>query len=271
MSRSLETNKTTRSGKRIFVTKDGFFHLEDSNQLKSLSQSHKELGAYKHIDFKGKRVLDLGACAGSFCRLSLNGGCEAYVGVEPDEENFDCLTLNANNDPRATLINKAAIRGDAPCVEFLVLNSGDKLSGEVLREESVTRNRSVISVPALNFHKLLDEFQPDIIKMDVEGAEFELLDRKLPDCVNQIVMEIHVFNKPERLKALWFTIFKEVFGSDSWRCDLQPVFNTDNEFSTFRGFNIMQMGFKREKDWKAIRASRIAKKRAYKNESQSED
>ncbi len=249
-SKAKSSGHFTRSGQEILIDPSGFFHLNDSNQLKALHPSLKELGSYTHLDFAGRKVMDLGACAGSFNRLAAQSGASYYVGIEPDEDNFDCLLLN-NKFPEGSysLHNAAAIRGQDPFVEFLVLESGDKLSGEIKRPESITKGRIVKKVPAIDFHALIEAEKPDILKCDVEGAEFELIDRKLPDSVCQVVLEIHVFNKAERLNALWYTIFGKVFANDMWSCNLQPVW-THHGFCTFHGFNIMQMGFTRPWDWR---------------------
>jgi len=42
------------------------------------------------------------------------------------------------------------------------------------------------------FPAVLDEFQPSIIKMDCEGAEYELLQKTLPPFVKQLAIEIHL-------------------------------------------------------------------------------
>lgn len=202
-----------------------------------------------HMEVEGRRVFDLGANAGSFNGLCYQKQCAEYVGFEPDEDNFDCLALN-NKIPNSILHNAAAIRGDDQFVEFLEAESGgNKLLGEVKNEGSVGRGRISKKVKAVNFHKLVELHQPEVIKCDIEGSEFDLFDRKLPDSVCQVAMEIHVFGKKDRLDKLWWTIWGHVFKDDMWTCDLQPIW-TPRKFQTFHGFNCLQMGFKRPWDWR---------------------
>jgi hypothetical protein len=53
------------------------------------------------------------------------------------------------------------------------------------------RGRNSIEIQVRNFQKVLDEFQPSGIKIDIEGAEIELLESMAhwPSCVTHIVFE----------------------------------------------------------------------------------
>ena len=60
----------------------------------------------------------------------------------------------------------------------------------------------MIMVKAKNFSDVLEEFRPEVIKMDCEGQEHDLLQKPLPDYVKYFTMEIH-FISPSTVKPSW--------------------------------------------------------------------
>lgn len=49
-------------------------------------------------------------------------------------------------------------------------------------------------VPALNFNDLIEKYKPDVVKMDVEGFEYFILDKPIDPCVRVLAAEIHCMN-----------------------------------------------------------------------------
>lgn len=96
---------------------------------KSNSESKLEAIGYKHEDFYGKSVIDLGACMGFFSFLALDHGATLVRGIE-------------HNEKWLVLLNKWR---DVHVAEF-----GDKISGKMVFE-----NMDLSKLPDLGKHDLV--------------------------------------------------------------------------------------------------------------------
>jgi len=166
---------------------------------------------YPTVDFQNRIILDIGAHIGGFARLALDGGVEKIISIEPDEYNFDML--NVNIDDERCIKEKAAVVSD-DISEVTLYSNGSKRSSA---SGSLNKLRgSVIeqTVKALNFNDIINKYQPDMIKMDIEGGEYPLLlNYRLPKCVKEIVIEIHAMRKDQ--KPLMKDLIDQ-FHSEEW-------------------------------------------------------
>ena len=89
-----------------------------------------------------------------------------------------------------------------------------------------------LKVDAVNAARLLEEYQPSHLKIDVEGAEYPIMESmgwKVPQCVKQMALEFHW---PEKVMA-----YEETFRKDLVADGFEPVDETvnyvggDNELS----------------------------------------
>jgi FkbM family methyltransferase len=108
------------------------------------------------------------------------------VAVEPDPEAFERLSRNLGGDPRTTLVNAAIASRSGP-IRFASSSHG--WSSHLARDEE-----EAVDVPGLTFPELLDGTtggRPiDLLKIDIEGAEWNVLDSDLSS-VRTIVVETH--------------------------------------------------------------------------------
>lgn len=133
-------------------------------------------------------VLDIGANIGAFCALALEQGAKVF-GYEPFHENYMIAKKNA---PKAVLENVAVVgkHVTATNVDFYV-NVRGKNHGA--HSSVPTRGRDVIFVPAVRIDKILKTVKPTKMKVDCEGAEYDiLLDLELPRSVKRIALELHL-------------------------------------------------------------------------------
>jgi SAM-dependent methyltransferase len=118
-------------------------------------------------NFKGKTVLDLGADYGSTARYFLRRGARRVVAVE--------------GDPRLAEELEENFRGDGRVVPIHLFIEGTEQVAE-----------------------LIERFDPDLVKVDIEGAEKVLLD--LPRGLvkgREWLVEVHSDELYERLKRLF--------------------------------------------------------------------
>lgn len=201
--------------------KSGMYYRPGTSDKKMIKESRDD---YPKVECKDKVVLDLGANVGGFTKIALDQGVKKIVAYEPDDFNFEMLEINIRDD-RATLVKAAVIATDDDHIEFYLNGSGNSAcSGSVLKKRNAV---DVKRVNAVNFKKIVEEHKPDLIKMDVEGAEFELLeDYDIPEYVKEIAIELHGFRKANFVKMQ--PCFDK-FLNEGWELlykDTQLVFNS---------------------------------------------
>lgn len=143
-------------------------------------------------------VVDIGANIGAFCALALEKGARVF-GYEPFPENFKIAKKNA---AKAELENVAVVgvATTATSVDFYV-NVRGKNHGA--HSSVPTRGRDVIRVPAMRIDKILKATKPTKLKVDCEGAEYDiLLGLELPRSVKRIALELHLQKNAHREAAV---------------------------------------------------------------------
>lgn len=159
----------------------------------TLKECEKE---YPNINFKNRVILDIGAHIGGFTKIALDNGASKVISYEPDCFNFELFNVNIHSD-RCVSHNAAVIAGNNDCV--LLYSNGSKRSSA---SSSLNKLRGFVSeqkVEAHNFHKILEKYKPQIIKIDIEGGEYDiLLDYDVPNYVEEIVIEMHGFRKSQK-------------------------------------------------------------------------
>lgn len=144
------------------------------------------------------RLLDVGANIGAVSYQFLRRGVRTIVAVEPESDNFEvlCANLKAVQDglaregeyPSITTINRAVTPRGEPVTLYL-----NPYGNKGMHTSRPTRGRPTVEFDGVAFHELLDDFQPTILKMDIEGGEHALANdlRNLPSCVRAVAIEMH--------------------------------------------------------------------------------
>lgn len=177
--------------------------------------------SYRLLEVNEKdTILDVGANIGAFSKLACEQGAKLVVGYEPFPDN---VKLAKKNAPKAHIVEAALISGKEKTITFYVnvrgINHGAHSSVP-------TRGREMMSVPAENFAAVLKEVRPNKIKMDCEGAEYDLLvDKPLPTFVKRIALELHLNKREYRETARYL---HEQMLNQGFKClkDPSPSFET---------------------------------------------
>lgn len=159
---------------------------EDWGQLTVINE-------YSHLPIEGKVLLDIGGNIGAFAVRAAMEGCKKVITYEPEPGNFHLLSLNTYPWAEVVIPIPAAVSSQPTGTQINLWLTGTKTMGSCSTTEF--RGRTPIQVSTVNFDEQLKIFQPDGIKMDCEGAEWEILDCILPPCVKDVAAELHFTKK----------------------------------------------------------------------------
>lgn len=145
-------------------------------------------------------ALDLGAHIGTFVRRAARNGVRRVVAVEAEAENYSLLERNVRQSREdyggEYHIYNAAVAnhgGDA----ILYVNDG---KGKCMHSIITKGKKRPVRVQAIALDDLLEEWEPALLKVDIECAEYGLDRlRELPHCVEVLVMELHLNGKMRRM------------------------------------------------------------------------
>lgn len=174
--RSLDMEKAARNSLR----KEMRAHIDSVHpQNKTLDVSFKTvsalLGCLGLGATKGKTFVDVGACSGvvSEC-ASKFFGCKTTA-YEPGEQALGIWCAN-----KKVKLLKAAVTADGRPV---VMGSSDEAAGNdyfcscsIIKKRSSKRPSATNEAKSLTFNSVLAKDKPQIMKIDIEGAEYEILE-----------------------------------------------------------------------------------------------
>ncbi|SHJ54471.1 methyltransferase, FkbM family [Palleronia salina] len=135
----------------------------------------------------GEKVLEIGTGVGFISLLAARlTGPQNVSSFEANDTLKPILDENRRlNDMAPDLTFKAVTKDGQPVVFYRDTNL---VSSSIIdREAGATR----VEVPAVAFSGLLASLEPDVIVMDVEGAEIDLLRDPLPAGVRALLVETH--------------------------------------------------------------------------------
>ena len=170
---------------------DTFYCRPDSSDEYVVRECYSPIYFKDYMNYnKDDIVLDVGANIGAYSTRVSKLVKEVYS-FEPLKENYDLAqkNLDRNNVTNVKLCNNALIGTDDDEINFY-LSKGKNLGGHTILP---TRGRGIIVVKARKFSDVLSETKATKIKMDIEGAEWNILSEDDIDwsTVNGLVMEWH--------------------------------------------------------------------------------
>lgn len=159
----------------------------------------------------GDRVMDCGAFIGTFAAACLEQDASRAFCYEAAPKNATLLRENVGRYDNKALVREAAlVPGYDPVVTLTM--SGFSGANSILPSEN---RKKVITVPAVCFRDELRTHNPNVLKLDVEGAEYDLLDSlHLGDLASVRVafVEFHPIDKrDERIACIRNSFEREGF------------------------------------------------------------
>ena len=150
---------------------------------------------YYDVDYTDQVCLDLGSNVGGFVKIALDKGAEKVIAVECDPRNFMNLVNNfGGREPAVELINKAVTSQDQHRDLVKIFKSNSKFNHCSTSIVNKIRFNEYDEVIAVGIQSLLEEYQPNIVKVDVEGAEYQILEDIIDYGPEILFVEFH-YNK----------------------------------------------------------------------------
>jgi FkbM family methyltransferase len=148
-------------------------------------------------------VVDVGANIGAFALFAARSGARSVTAIEPSRESFECLVQNVDSNRMREVVTpvRAAMTADGTGeLPFPVRSS---VQNSILATSGAG---DVELVAAVSMEKILED-KPfvDLLKMDCEGAEYQILltaDRSLLRRMRTIKLEYHAGRRGELVRHL---------------------------------------------------------------------
>lgn len=163
----------------------------------------------------GDRVMDCGLYIGTFTSACMEQGAGNARCYEAAPKNAALAKGNLARYGDAVQIVEAALTA-SDAMEVVLTMSGFSGANSIL--PSVNRSKS-IRVKAVNFRQQLLAFDPHVVKLDVEGAEYDLLDSLQPGDLARVrclFVEFHpIDQRDDRIRKVSEFIQAEGFAIES--------------------------------------------------------
>ena len=141
------------------------------------------------IDYSDKICLDLGANVGAFSQIALDLGAKHVTAVECDHRNFSKLEESFKGDDSVDLVNAAVTGTHAKTLKLYKSSAKNKHCSTTIYGKN--RYSEYDEVENIHISTLLEKYKPQIIKIDIEGAEYTLMDEVLNYFPEVLFIELH--------------------------------------------------------------------------------
>lgn len=136
-------------------------------------------------------LLIFGLNIGMFTVFALNKGAKVVYSYEAEEENFALAKRNVELNgftESCELINKAVVGNDDETRGFYINVKKNKGMHSLITK----RGRDHVLVKCININKVFEEVKPSIVKMDIEGGEYECIKAvKSFVGIRELILEFH--------------------------------------------------------------------------------
>jgi FkbM family methyltransferase len=164
-------------------------------------------------------VLDIGANVGLWTKYILSKGAGKVYCFEPNLKAIDHLKSTLKEDTNTHVIEKAVYKEKAT-LQFHI-DDANSLVSSLIPEPGKSPSYNVDAITLEDAINLTGHQNIDLVKIDIEGAEFEIIEnlsREISDRINSFLIEFHDFyfdngmhkvdSLEQKLKDLGFTTYR---------------------------------------------------------------
>lgn len=163
------------------------------------------------LNLNNRNIIDIGANVADTALHFANNGANV-IAFEPVKHLYDLgienISLNSNLKEKIKFVNKA------------VGGKNGKLNIETVSTKSYINSNDHYEIEVITIQDVLDKynFQPDILKMDCEGCEFEIVANSDLSMFNDIVLEHHAEIAGKDYKPIIKKLEEQNFKIDTFPC-----------------------------------------------------
>jgi len=180
------------------------------------------------VDYTDKVCLDLGGNVGGFTKIAIDGGAAKVYTIECDPRNYEKMKASFADEPKANIIHAAVSGSNTETIKIYKGNSNSSHCSTSILKRSMFKDYD--EVRNIHIRALLNKYKPDIIKIDIEGAEYEIIKDVAEYFPEVLFVELHMgkvkeYALPtiELLTSIYpnhlvnsFEVFKNIGGYDCW-------------------------------------------------------
>ncbi len=155
-----------------------------------------------HVAKKKPTILDIGGNLGYFAMVGLEAGAKRVVAVEPIINTFRLLSKTLSRCERAKFLNIAISDSVGELTLYVATERNVTSSSVMLLKCSGRVLQSEIRVDAETLENMVSKYSVNMLRMDVEGHEYRILGKKIPDEIDSINVELHVLPPYDRSRAI---------------------------------------------------------------------
>lgn len=151
-----------------------------------------EARAARRLVQPGMRVVEIGAGLGYITSLcAVQAGAENVLALEANPKMIATIRHNLDqNGQGAVALENGAVVGDTHEETTVRFGAGKHFWGSAIADQP-NAHHELLEVPAVSIGDVLRGWRPEVLIMDVEGAELGYIDTDWPDSLRYIVMELH--------------------------------------------------------------------------------
>ena len=146
---------------------------------------------------KGDIVLEGGCFIGTFASACIEAGANVVTSFECEKRNYDFSLSNLEKyGNKIELINAALVAGRVPFIKIFL--SGCRVANSIIQRE---KTKKFITVRAVQFRQQLLKLKPSVFKLDIEGAEYDIVRSLQPGdmaSVREFYIEFHKHDEREQ-------------------------------------------------------------------------
>ncbi len=158
-----------------------------------------------HVAKKKPVVLDIGGNLGYFSLIELQAGAKQVIAVEPVPSTFNLLAKNLENYKEAEVLNIAISDTQGTLKLYVSTNHNVTYSSRQLLADTGNKLAYAIDVRAETLQSMAQKYPISMVRMDVEGHEYQILAQEVPAQIDSISIELHVlppYDKKQAVKLL---------------------------------------------------------------------
>lgn len=144
---------------------------------------------YNLVNPYNKVILDIGACFGAVATYFAQNKASLVIAIEPELNNFIALVKNSQYYDNILPVFGAVTETIEHLGNLYKHESNDYMHG---LECKSYHKKHTQQVPLYNFNNLIKQYQPNVLKIDCEGAELNFIHGDLPNFVTHVFVEFHL-------------------------------------------------------------------------------